>query len=68
MITGNNFCLVNGSGSVISIGYDDNLRSIDANSRQYAGAAISLSAQPRALEVKGDLTFVATLQVPVPVI
>ena len=52
-----------GSGSLVSIGYDDNLRSIDVSKREYGGAAISLSAQPRALEVKGDLTFVATLQV-----
>jgi hypothetical protein len=52
-----------GAGSLVSIGFDDNLRTIDVSGRQYAGAAVSLSAQPRALEVKGELTFVATLQV-----
>lgn len=51
-----------GSGSLASIGYDDNLRTVDVSGRQYSGPAISLSAQPRALEVRGDLTFVATLQ------
>ena len=52
-----------GGGSVHTLGYDDTLRTFDAGSQEYKGSAVSLSAQPRAIDNKGDLTAVATLKV-----
>ncbi len=46
-----------------SIGFDDTLRGVDGGSGEYTGPAQSLSAQPRALDIKGDLTVTATLKV-----
>ena len=46
-----------------SIGFDDTLRGVDGGSGEYTGPAQPLSAQPRALDIKGDLTVTATLKV-----
>jgi len=43
--------MVTGSGTnIFTIGFDDTLRSLDTVSGQYTGAAVSLSAQPRAID------------------
>ncbi|XP_023329890.1 actin-interacting protein 1 [Eurytemora carolleeae] len=47
---------------VASIGFDDTLRGVDGGSGEYTGPAQPLSAQPRALDIKGDLTVTATLK------
>ena len=52
---------VSGS-SVLSIGFDDTLRSLDTASCSYSGSAVSLAAQPRAITAKGDVTFVVTMK------
>ena len=46
-----------------SIGFDDTLRGVDGGSGEYTGPAQPLSSQPRALDIKGDLTVTATLKV-----
>ena len=52
---------VSGS-SVLSIGFDDTLRSVDTASCSYSGSAVSLAAQPRAITSKGDVTYVVTMK------
>jgi len=47
---------------VATIGFDDTLRGVDGSKVEYSGPAQSLSAQPRALDIKGDLTVTATLK------
>jgi WD40 repeat protein len=47
---------------VASIGYDDTLRGVDGGTGEYTGPAQPLSSQPRALDIKGDLTVTATLK------
>ena len=52
--------LVVAGTQLLSIGYDDTLRSVDCGTGSYTGPATSLSAQPRALDSKKDTTFVCT--------
>ena len=47
---------------VLSVGYDDTLRSLDTGSCAYTGAAVSLAAQPRGVTAKNDMTFVVTMK------
>jgi len=54
--------LVQGPGtSFHTIGFDDTLRTFDSATGEFAGPAVSLSAQPRALAQHADTTFVATM-------
>ena len=48
---------------VASIGFDDTLRGVDGDTGEYVEPAQPLSSQPRALDIKGDLTVTATLKV-----
>jgi len=47
---------------VATIGFDDTVRSVDGEAGAYTGTAQSLSAQPRSIDVKGDLTAIVTLK------
>jgi len=51
-----------GGSQVQTIGYDDTLRTIEPGSGEYSGVAVSLSAQPKAIDSKNDLTFVCTMK------
>lgn len=54
--------MVTGSGTnIFTIGFDDTLRSLDTVSGQYNGAAVSLSAQPRAIDYSSDCVYLVTL-------
>jgi len=57
-----NGLISSGSNTLATIGFDDTLRSIDVSSGEFSGPAVSLSAQPRALDHVQDLTFVCTLK------
>jgi len=50
-----------GGNQIQTIGFDDTLRLIDASAGEYSGTAFSMSAQPKAIDSKNDLTFVCTL-------
>jgi len=54
--------LVGGGNQIQTIGYDDTYRTIDPGSGEYSGVAVSLSAQPKALDTKNDMTFVCTMK------
>ena len=55
--------IVQGPGTkLLTIGFDDTLRSFDSATGQYAGPAVSLSAQPRALDQSGEMTFLVTMK------
>jgi len=54
--------LVGGGNQIQTIGYDDTLRTIDPGSGDYSGVAVSLSAQPKAIDTKNDMTFVCTMK------
>jgi len=51
-----------GGNMLETIGYDDTARTIDQASMKYAGAAVSLSSQPRAIDRRNEYTFVCTLK------
>jgi len=54
--------MVQGTGTtLLTIGFDDTLRSVDTANESYSGPAISLSAQPRALTQSQDQTFLVTM-------
>jgi len=53
---------VSGASQVISVGFDDTMRIMDSSTCTYNGAAVSLSAQPRAISSKNDITFVCTMK------
>jgi len=48
--------------TVLTVGFDDTMRTVDAGSCTYTGAAVSMSAQPRAITSKNDITFVCTMK------
>ena len=47
---------------VLTVGYDDTLRVMDTATCSYTGAAVSLSAQPKAITTKNDMTYVVTMK------
>jgi len=51
-----------GTGSVFTCGFDDTVRVFEPHSLEYTDTTHSLSAQPRSMEHKGDLTIVATMK------
>jgi len=51
-----------GTNQLHTIGFDDTVRTVDLGGGEFSGPAVSLSAQPRALEQVQDLTFVCTLK------
>merc|ERR1712240_735055 len=51
-----------GGSQIQTIGYDDTIRTIDAGTGEYSGVAVSLSAQPKAIDTKNDMTFVCTMK------
>ena len=53
---------MSGGGQLVSVGYDDTVRTVDTGSCQYSGSAVSLSAQPRGITTKNDMTYVVTMK------
>jgi WD40 repeat protein len=51
-----------GPSAVYTVGFDDHLRTFDLSSLSYGDAPLKLSAQPRHIDHRGDLSVVATLK------
>merc|ERR1712106_85506 len=51
---------LSGGAQLQTIGYDDTVRTIDPVTGEYSGVAVSLSAQPKGIDSKDDMTFVCT--------
>jgi len=49
------------TNTILTIGFDDTLRSIDTTSGEFSGPALSLSSQPRAVDHCQNQVFVCTL-------
>jgi len=51
-----------GANLVYTCGFDDTVRAFEPSGLEYTDAKFAMSAQPRAMEHKGDLTVVATMK------